>query len=167
VTAPVKKHSLDLVVVVSLFFVYATCALLLCVIGAEVYRETAATMQRNYDQRTSALYVAEKVRQNDLDGSVRIEQVNEADALVLVERESGRNYETWLFVQDQMLYEGLFAPDAVIDAKLCQPIMPMSALTIVPSETGNGLFSATFYTTDGQTTNVDLCPRSQQGGGGR
>jgi hypothetical protein len=161
----VKKHSLDLVVVVALFFVYATCALLLCVIGAEVYRETAATMQRNYDQRTSALYVAEKFRQNDRTGAVRVDQVNETDALVLVEKKSGYDYETWLFVQDQVLYEGLFAPGDTIDIKLCQAIMPMDALMIAPSEASPELFDATFYATDGQITSINLCLRSEQGGG--
>jgi hypothetical protein len=160
-----KKHSLDLVVVVALFFVYAACALLLCVIGAEVYRATAATMQNNYDQRTSVLYVAEKVRQNDLDGTVRVDRVDSADALVLIEKQSGRDYETWLFVKDQMLYEGLFAPDAVIDAKLCQPIMPMDALTIGPNKTDNGLLNITFVALDGQKTSINLWQRSGRGGG--
>jgi hypothetical protein len=162
-----KKHSLDLVVVVALFFVYAACALLLCVIGAEVYRTTAATMQDNYDQRTSVLYVAEKVRQNDLDGTVRVDRVDDADALVLIEKQSGRDYETWLFVKDQMLYEGLFAPGAAIDVKLCQPIMPMDALTIGQDTAGSGLLNITFDALDGQTTSIDLWQRSERGGDGR
>jgi hypothetical protein len=159
-----KKHSLDLVVVVALFFVYAACALLLCVIGAEVYRTTAATMQNNYDQRTSVLYVAEKVRQNDLDGTVRVDRVDDTDALVLVEKQSGRDYETWLFVKDEVLYEGLFAPGAAIDVKLCQPIMPMGALTIGQDETDSGLINITFAAPDGQKTSIDLWQRSVRGG---
>jgi hypothetical protein len=163
----VKKHSLDLVVVVALFFVYATCALLLCVIGAEVYRETAATMQYNYNQRTSVLYVTEKVRQNDLDGTVRVETVGSADALVLVEKKSGRDYETWLFVQDQMLYEGLFAPGATINTKLCQPIMPMENLEIRRSAGGGEPLGVTFSAIDGQVTSIDLWLRSGREGGQR
>jgi hypothetical protein len=160
----VKRHSLDLVVVVALFFVYATCALFLCVIGAEVYRETAQTMQHNYDQRTSVLYVAEKLRQNDLESCVRIDEVEGTGALVLTEKRSGQGYETWLFVQDQMLYEGLFAPGATIDVKLCQPIMPMEALTLEQDTAGDGFLRATFSTVDGQVTGIDLWLRSGQGG---
>jgi hypothetical protein len=157
-----KRHSFDLVVIIALFFVYATCALFLCVIGAEVYRETAATMQRNYDHRTSALYVAEKVRQNDLEGCVRVDSVDGASALVLIEKESGRDYETWLFVKDQMLYEGLFEPGAVIDPKLCQPVMPMSSLAIEQAAGANGLLSATFHTVDGQVTDFNIWLRTEQ-----
>jgi hypothetical protein len=154
-----KRHSLDLVVVVALFFIYATSALFLCVIGAEVYRETAEVMQNNYNQRTSALYVAEKVRQNDLNDATRIDSVEGAPALVLVEKRSGHNYETWLFVQDRTLYEGLFAPGDTIDLKLCQPIMPMASLTV---RQDGALINATFQTVDGQATDVSLWLRTQR-----
>jgi hypothetical protein len=163
-----KRHSLDLVVVVALFCVYAACALFLCVIGAEIYRDTAETMQQDYDQRTSVLYVAEKVRQNDIDGAVRIDSVEGTDALVLIEKQSGRDYEAWLFVQDQTLYEGLFAPGDTIDVKLCQPIMPMEEMVVQGGEAGEGMLSITFSTVDGQTNSIDLwlrSQRSQQGGG--
>jgi hypothetical protein len=155
-----KRHSLDLVVVVALFFIYATSALLLCVIGAEVYRGAAETMQHNYDQRTSVLYLVEKVRQNDLDDSLRVDSVGDSTALVLIEQRSGQGYETWLFVQDSILYEGMFAPGDPIDLKLCQPIMPMESLTI---EREGGFVSAAFHTVDGQTTSIDLWLRAQRG----
>jgi hypothetical protein len=159
-----RRHSLDLVVVVALFCVYAACALFLCVIGAEIYRDTAETMRQDYDQRTSVLYVAEKVRQNDLADAVRIDSVNGSDALVLIEKQSGRDYEAWLFVQDRTLYEGLFAPGDPIDTKLCQPIMPMEEMTIQGFADKNGMLSVTFSTVDGQTNSIDLWLRSQQAG---
>jgi hypothetical protein len=156
-----KRHSFDLLVVVVLFVIYAASASLLCVIGAEVYRETALTMQRDYDQRTSTLYLAEKVRQNDCDSAFRIDRVGDASALVLIEQQSGSQYETWLFVQDRKLYEGLFAPGDAVDVRLCQPIMPMDELTF---EQDDGLLSARFHTVDGQVTNVTLAVRSQRTG---
>ncbi|MDR2587103.1 MAG: DUF4860 domain-containing protein [Coriobacteriales bacterium] len=155
-----RRHSLDLVVVVALFFVYATSALFLCIIGAEVYRDTAEVMQNNYNQRTSALYVAEKVRQNDLSDALRVDSVEGAPALVLIEKRSGQNYETWLFVQDRTLYEGLFAPGDTVDPKLCQPIMPMASLVL---KQDGPLVNATFYTLDGQATDVNLWLRTQRG----
>ena len=169
-----KRYSLDLVVVVTLFCVYAACALMLCVIGAQVYRGTADTMRMNYDSRTSALYVAEKVRHSDLVDSVRVESVGGSDALVLVERRSGRDYETWLFVQDGMLYEGLFAPGSAVDVKLCEPILPLEAMTIGVSDGGPGrwdidpggqLLHVSFTTTDGRTESIELWLRSTRARG--
>ncbi|MDR3037415.1 MAG: DUF4860 domain-containing protein [Coriobacteriales bacterium] len=160
-----RRHTLDLVVVVALFCVYTACALLLCVIGAEVYRATAQTMQHNVDQRTSVLYVAEKLRQNDREGTVRVEDLDGSTALILTEKQSGRDFETWLFVQDSVLYEGLFAPGDRPDAKLCQPIMPMSALTIRESTDSGQLLSVSFTTVDGTAVSIDLWSRSQREGG--
>ncbi|MCL1847808.1 MAG: DUF4860 domain-containing protein [Coriobacteriia bacterium] len=178
-----KRYSLDLVVVVTLFCVYAACALMLCVIGAQVYRGTADTMRMNYDSRTSVLYVAEKVRHNDLADSVRTDSVGGNDALVLTERRSGRGYETWLFVQDGMLYEGVFAPGATVDIKLCQPILPLEEMTVSmtqgrspvssvgpgpgdPSDPGSGgsLLIISFTTIDGRTESIDLWLRSTRMG---
>ena len=139
-----KRHSLDLVVVVALFCVYTASAIFLCLIGAEVYRNTADTMRHNYDQRTSVLYVAEKLRQNDINGSIRIDSVNGNDALVLVEKRSGRDFETWIFVQDRMLYEGVFAPGDEVDIALCQSIMPMNAMTLGVGSRNDGLLRVGF-----------------------
>jgi hypothetical protein len=161
----VRRHSLDFVIVVALFCVYATCALFLCVVGAEIYRDTATTMQQDYDHRTSILYVAEKVRQNDLDGAVRIDRVGGSDALVLIEKRSGRDYEAWLFVQDQVLYEGLFAPGDTVSTNLCQPIMPMEEMAVQEGDAGAGMLRIIFSTIDGQNNSIDLWLRSQRGGG--
>ena len=142
--------------VVALFCVYTASAIFLCLIGAEVYRNTADTMRHNYDQRTSVLYVAEKLRQNDINGSIRIDSVNGNDALVLVEKRSGRDFETWIFVQDRMLYEGVFAPDADVDIVLCQPIMPMNAMTLGVSSRDDGLLRVGFNTVNGESMSIDL-----------
>jgi hypothetical protein len=163
----VKKYSLDIVVVLALFCVYAACSLFLCVVGADVYRTTADTMQKDYDHRTSVLYVAEKVRKNDVADSVRIDTVDGADALVLVERQSGTGFETWLFVQNDMLYEGVFSPGTKPDTALCQKIMPMSSLEARQVESNGSLLTITFTMTDDTTTSIDLWLRSERGGGGR
>lgn len=155
-----KRHSLDLVVVVSLFCVYAACAFMLCAIGAQVYRGTADTMGHNYNGRTSVLYLAEKIRHNDLEGSVRVDAVNGIDALVLIERQSGRNFETWLFVQDRILYEGVFAPGTTPDVALCQPLLPMDSMTVSISQTNGQLVSVSFVAVDGKTNSIDLWLRT-------
>lgn len=160
-----KKHSLDIVIVLALFCIYATCSLFLCVIGADVYRSTADTMQRGYNQRTSALYVAEKIRKNDAVDSIRLDAVRGADALVLIEQESGFKFETWLFVQDQILYEGMFAAGAEPDIALCQPIMPLNAMHLSRAEENRSLIAITFVMTDDTTTSIDLWLRSQREGG--
>jgi hypothetical protein len=143
-------------VVLALFCVFAVCALLLAAIGAGVYRNTAAVMESNYNERTSILYVAEKLRQNDVAGAVRIDSVGASDALVLVEQVSGRNYETWLFVADGTLYEELLAPGGQPEATMGQAIMPMRDLRISANGLGDGCFTVSFTTVDGQVASMDF-----------
>jgi hypothetical protein len=155
------------VVVLALFCIYATCSLFLCVIGADVYRSTANTMQQDYNDRTSVLYVAEKVRKNDVEGGIRLDTVNGTNALVLVEQETGQKFETWLFVQDKTLYEGVFSAGAEPNVKLCQAIMPMNSMTLSQVEANGSFITVTFFMTDNTTTSIDLWMRSQREGGGQ
>lgn len=157
-----KRHSLDLIIVILLFCVYTASALLLCVIGAQVYHRTADTMRGNYDERTSVLYVAEKLRHNDVKDSVRVDKVNGNDALVLIERQSGRNLEVWLFVQDNTLYEGVFASGKTVDTALCQPILPMESMSISMSQGDGRQISITFVTIGGKTNSIDLSLHTSQ-----
>jgi len=160
-----RRTSLDVFVVVTLFCVYTASALILCMIGAQVYRSTANTMSQNYDTRTSVLYIAEKVRHNDIDGTVRIEEFNGSDALVLTEKQSGKDYDTWLFVQDHLLYEGLFAPGVTPDPRLCQPILPLDSLSLSLSSLNGRVLSIKVITTEGQSLSMDLSLRSARGVG--
>lgn len=160
-----RKYSLDVVVVVVLFGIYAVCAVLLCMIGANVYHNTADSMARNYDNRTGALYVAEKIRQNDVAGVISTDSVDGSDALVITEQRSGQGYKIWLFVKDGTLYEGFFAPDVAPDPALCEEIMPMRSLTINRNGSGVDAIEFVFTTADGKTQDFNLSLRSSANGG--
>jgi hypothetical protein len=156
-----KQHNADLVLVVAVFFVYATCALLLCALGANTYRETAATMQSDYNQRTGVLYIAEKVRQNDIGGSVQVQAFNGSDALVLTEQESGLGYQTWIFVADGKLYEEFIAAGDAIDMQAAQTIMPMQSISLTYRDPA--LLNVELVSSEGVTSSIKLATRS--GGG--
>jgi len=165
-----KRLSLDLVVVVALFCLYTGSALILCAIGVQVYQGTAETMRQNYDERTSILYVAEKVRHYDTEGSVRIDKVKGNDALVLVDKRNDRVFETWLFIQDGILYEGFFIQGTTPDIRLCQAILPMKSMEVhwqaalgigtSDSRVDGQMICVVFTTTDGETKSIDLWLRS-------
>ncbi|MDR3052730.1 MAG: DUF4860 domain-containing protein, partial [Coriobacteriales bacterium] len=138
-----KRRSVDLFVVLALFCVYITSALLLSTIGAGVYKDTAAVMQDNYDLRTGALYVAEKTRQSDVNGAVRIDSYEGNDALVMTEQETGQGYETWIFVSDGVLYEEFIASGADVQLGNGQAIMPMQSMDL---SLNNELLSIDFVT---------------------
>ena len=56
-----KGHVVDFLFTLALFCVFAASALMVVVIGANVYRQTVRGMDSNYDSRTSLTYLTEKV----------------------------------------------------------------------------------------------------------
>lgn len=156
-----KQHNADLVIVLLLFFMYAGCALMLCVLGANSYGHTAAVLEESYNQRSGVLYIAQKLHQNDIGGGVRLDSYEDSDALVLTEQETGKGYETWIFVLDGYLCEELIAPDAALVKDQAQRIMPMQELRL--ARTGEALLTVS-VATDSETVNtIHLALRSSGG----
>ncbi|MDR1087744.1 MAG: DUF4860 domain-containing protein [Coriobacteriales bacterium] len=157
-----KQHNADLAIVLLLFFVYAGCALMLCVLGANSYGHTAAVLEESYNQRSGVLYIAQKFHQNDIGGGVRLDSYQGSDALVLIEQETGKAYETWIFVLDGYLCEELIAPDSTLVADQAQRIMPLQELRL--TRTGDALIAVSL-SIDAQTVNtIHLALRSSGGG---
>jgi hypothetical protein len=153
-----RRHIIDILIVLALFGAYAAGAMLLSAIGADVYKGAAENMEENYDMRTGALYIAEKVRQNDIGGGVRLGQVTGGDALVLTENKSGKGYEMWIYVHDGELREILAAPGANIDLTAGQAIMPMAGMEL--GYVSDNLLRVRLTGAEGEVSEMDLSPRA-------
>lgn len=105
-----NRHVVDVLFVITLFCVFAFCALMLVILGAEVYKKTVASMESNYTTRTSYAYISEKIRQKDTSGAVKIAKFGDADAIFLEEKIGEKSYFTVLYVDDGYLKE-LFTAD--------------------------------------------------------
>jgi hypothetical protein len=129
---------------------------------------TENTMTRNYDERTSVLYVAQRVRQSDSYGQIRVEQLGASDALVFSETVNGRSYETWLYVNDEHLCELSVSADQEPNIAMGQRIMPIQSMTIDCSRQNDGLLTIQFVLESGQLTEIDVYIKShtpELGGG--
>ena len=155
-----RRRLYDIVFALALFALYTSVALILVAIGARVYMSTENTMTRNYDERTSVLYVAQRVRQSDSHGQIRVEQLAGSDALVFSETINGRSYETWLFVSEEHLCELLVAADQEPDIAMGQRIMPIQSMTIDSSRQSEGLLTIQFVLGSGQLTEIDVYIKS-------
>ena len=65
-------HMVDLLFTLALVCVFAASALMVVLIGANVYQNTVEGMDENFSARTSVTYVATKIRQNDTEGTAYI-----------------------------------------------------------------------------------------------
>jgi hypothetical protein len=126
--------------------------------GANTYQQTVAALQEDYNQRTGILYIAEKVRQSDIGGFLRLDSLNDTPALVLTEQETGRSYETWIFVYDGNLCEQFIPSGSPVIIQSAQVIMPMQSLSLALDDLG--LLSVDLITNSGQHSSIKLATHS-------
>ena len=70
------KHVIDSVFVICLMLLFVLCALSVIAIGASIYQKNVSAMASNNSHRIASAYITEKVRQADIDGTVRIKERN-------------------------------------------------------------------------------------------
>ena len=100
-----QGHMVDILFTLALFCVFAGSALLVVLIGANVYKTTIRDMGENFNTRTSLTYVSTKAAQNDMEGAVFLTDLEGTQALVLEKPIAGDTYQTWIYYHDGSLCE--------------------------------------------------------------
>jgi uncharacterized protein YpmB len=123
-----RKHIVNVLFTLLLLGVFALSAIFVAVLGAQVYKSSAAKMQANFDTRTSLVYIAEKVRQSTgTDFDVR--DISGQSALVITEKyDDGQAYETWIYAYDGKLCEATVTAGNEMQPGDGQSIMDMKAM---------------------------------------
>ena len=67
-----KKHMIDILFPIILFFIFAISAIIVLLLAANVYRSTAKGLTTDYLTGTSLAYVSEKIHQNNEAGAISI-----------------------------------------------------------------------------------------------
>ena len=78
-----KKHTVDILFIITLFGAFIVSALFIVVLGAHVYESTVNDMESNFTSRTAIAYVTEKIRQHDSSDAISIISVDSAPVLSL------------------------------------------------------------------------------------
>lgn len=105
-----RKHMIDFLFPVALFFVFALSALTVILIAARIYQSTTENSSLNYTSRTSLSYISEKVHQNDLNGAVTLGSFDGCDALIIKQSVGEDIYYTYIYADNNELKE-LFIKD--------------------------------------------------------
>lgn len=148
-----KDHSLNGLLALVLFGVFAACVLSVLLTGADVYQRLTERDRAGYESRTAAQYIATRVRQADRAGGVTAGSFGGADTLELWETAGGGTYVTRVYCYDGWLRE-LFA-DAAGDFVPAdgQQVLEADSLTVVLSDSG---LLTVEITTAGETERVCL-----------
>ena len=144
-----QTHTTDLLFTIGLFCVFAAAAFILIMIGIHAYQTTVTSMQDTYSTRTAISYVAEKLRQNDTVGSVSLGEVEGRTALVLSDEINGTTYLTYIYADDETLYELTVREGMTATLSLGDPILDVRDFAI--ADAGNGFYEFTASDTNGNT----------------
>ena len=106
-----RKHMVDILFVLTLFFVFALSALTLVVLGANVYRSTVDHMDESFTDRTSYAYITQKLRQNDEAGVLTVGEFGGINACVITQEINNTIYNTYIYAYDGYLCELLARAD--------------------------------------------------------
>lgn len=100
-----RKHVVDMVFPFALFFVFASSALLVILLAADIYRNTTAMTESNYESRTVLSYMTEKIRQGDENGGVSIGSFDGHDSIIIRQTYGQQNYQTYIYEEEGVLRE--------------------------------------------------------------
>lgn len=100
-----KGQTVNLLFTMILFLVFVLCALFTVLIGGKVYENINRRIQENYSGQVVLNYVANKVRQGDMAGSVTVKTVENTQVLELKQEMDGKNYVTWIYYRDGAVRE--------------------------------------------------------------
>lgn len=125
-----NRHMVDVLFVLTLFFVFALSALTLVILGANVYRTTVDHMDSHFNTRTSYAYISQKLRQSDIDDCIYVSTFGDSPACVMTEEVNGSVFNTYLYEYDGYLYELLTRADMNMEPSAGTKIMEISSLDI-------------------------------------
>ena len=152
-----KNHVVDLLFSLALFCVFAASALIIVIMGADVYQKSVNDMNRNSTIRTSLSYLSEKIHQNDAENGIRIDQLNDRPSLVLTQNLNGETYETWIYAYDGMLCEIMTDLENGFTPEEGQPILEIGSFSL---EQNGSRIILTVSDTQGNTSSLSVSPRS-------
>ena len=153
-----KKHMIDLLFPVALFFVFALSALTVILLATNVYQKATARSSLNYTAGTSLSYISEKIRQNDAAGAVSLGTFDGCKSLILQQEIQDETYFTYIFVKNGNLNE-LFVKDGVnVSADAGTVIMPVNDFSM--EQVGEQLFRFTCTDTNGEQSSTVVGVRS-------
>ena len=128
-----KTESLMALLLIGLF---AVCILSVLLTGADVYQRLTGRDQRVYETRTTAQYLTTKIRQADVDGSLKIEESEGIRALTITESIEGMAYKTWIYRYDGYMREFFAAEEAGLLPEAGEKILVAEALEFQKKASG-------------------------------
>ncbi len=95
----------SMAVILTLFLLLTTLSGAVILSGNNIYKKIADSMGENYEKRISLSYLATKIRQNDVQGSIYTEMKDDVKMLAIREDSDGFEFVTYLYYYDGYIRE--------------------------------------------------------------
>lgn len=154
-----RTHMIDIVFLLVLIGAFILSAILLILLGANIYRTTIRNMNSNYDTRTAFAYLTEKIEQQDSSGSVSIEKFGDNQSIVLSQEIDGKLYHTYLYSYQDHLMELLTNDGNNISPSAGQEILPCKSFQL--SQINAHLYHFCVTTNDGTVLSLYISTHSE------
>ena len=152
-----NRHMVDVLFVLTLFFVFALSSLTLVILGANVYRSTVNHMSQNFTDRTTYAYITQKIRQSDETSStISISEFGDSDCIVISTAVRDTLYNTYLYEYDGYLRELLCRADLDLDPSSGAKISELTDMVIENKSDGLYEITLTFPTEDIETMYINI-----------
>ena len=154
------KFSIDGVLALVLFGIFALCVLAVLLLGARAYQRLTERGQESYQERTAAQYIVTRVRQADNKGAVSLGSVGSVEALELTEYIDGTAYVTRVYCYDGYICELFSASTLEFQPADGERILSAQSVDFTLED---GLLTAEITGEDGKTVDVCVVMRSGRG----
>lgn len=138
------SHVIDLLFPIFITLLLSICAFTVISLAVHFYSNQTLLAQTTYEAETPLAYITEKVRSNDINGSVSIQDYQGVDALVLGFEE----YSTYIYVYENELKEITLKNDVVAELEEGTDIIHVNDFSMNEKD---GLFT---FTLDDQSACV-------------
>ena len=153
-----RKHVIDFLFPLALFFVLTATSVALVVLASGTYSRQVQDSEDSFVSRTALSYVTEKIHQADEYGAVYAGTFDGQDALVICQTYSEQTYMTYLYEYDGYLRE-LFIQDGV-DAKASDGRRILASDSFSFEESQEGLFHLYCTNKDGSISDTYVSIKS-------
>ncbi|MCQ2519194.1 MAG: DUF4860 domain-containing protein [Lachnospiraceae bacterium] len=157
-TQKYKKHTIDILFVITLFCVFAVSIVMLTGTGAAVYEKIVSNMDSNYNSRTAGTYLFNKLHRSDNSGNISLGEYCGSEAVILMEEIDNINYCTYIYYYDNRLMEMFTRFGQEIDPSFGTEIMELKEYEV--SQISDTLFLFKFTTMEGERSSLYVHTRT-------
>ncbi len=122
-----KRISVESVLVMFLFIVFASSIGMLIVEGQASYNKIISEKESNENRRIAFSYISKKIKQNDFAGNIQIvkQPYNNGNAIKIELQGIEEGYVTYIFCVDNELYELYISEEDPFDKELGEIIIKL------------------------------------------